>query len=134
MHSASAWRGVLSLGTVKETARVRLNGKDLGVVWCAPWQVDITAAAKRGENLLEIEVVNLWPNRLIGDASLPKDQRRTITNVRRFERPGATLLESGLLGPVTLQFAPDVRNDARMFLVIISAATGGWLAGLVPEF
>jgi hypothetical protein len=52
-------------------------------------------------NLLEIRVVNLWPNRLIGDAALPKEKRLTRTNVE-FDK-NTPLLESGLLGPVTLQ-------------------------------
>jgi len=92
----------LDLGRVKNVARVRLNGHDLGILWTAPWRVDITRAAREKNNDLEIEVVNLWPNRLIGDASLPQEQRRTITNVRKFNRPNATLLGSGLLGPVRL--------------------------------
>jgi hypothetical protein len=93
----------LSLGRIRNLARVQLNGKDLGVIWTAPWRVEITDAAKTGANELAIEVVNLWPNRLIGDAKLPSEQRRTKTNVRKFEKPGLPLLESGLLGPVTLQ-------------------------------
>jgi hypothetical protein len=52
---------------------------------------------------LEIEVVNLWPNRLIGDAKLPQERRRTLTNVEKFNKPAALLLESGLLGPVTVR-------------------------------
>ena len=88
---------------MKNLARVRLNGQDLGVVWTAPWWVEITGAAKAGANDLEIEVVNLWPNRLIGDARLPKEQRRTVTNVEKFNKPNAALLESGLLGPVTVR-------------------------------
>jgi len=88
----------LDLGTVKETARVKLNGKDLGVVWCAPWRVEITGAVRPGENALEIEVVNLWPNRLVGDAKLPAEQRRTHTNITT--DPKQPLLTSGLLGPV----------------------------------
>ena len=108
----------LDLGTVKNVARVRLNGRDLGTVWTAPWQVEVTDALKPGANTLEIEVANLWPNRLIGDATLPKEKRRTVTNVRTFDtmetpfygclkcgnrkkdgKP-AELLPSGLLGPV----------------------------------
>jgi len=87
----------LDLGTVKETAKVRLNGQDLGVVWCHPWRVEITAAIKPGENKLEIEVVNLWPNRLAGDGKLPAEQRRTRTNIGAESVPSA-----GLLGPVQI--------------------------------
>jgi len=92
----------LDLGTVHEIARVRLNGKDLGVVWCAPWRVDITRALKTGANQLEIEVANLWPNRLIGDASKPEKERITRTTSNPYNA-GSTLLPSGLLGPVTLR-------------------------------
>ncbi len=63
----------LDLGTVKNIARVRLNGDDLGVVWCAPWRVEITGTVKPKGNRLEITVANLWPNRLIGDEKLPPD-------------------------------------------------------------
>ena len=99
----------LDLGKVSVSARVRLNGHDLGVVWCAPWQVDASPALKRGANELEIEVVNCWPNRLIGDGLLPPEQRRTRTNIKAYEaldRQGKKrdlrLLPSGLHGPVRL--------------------------------
>ncbi len=92
----------LSLGDVKNLARVRLNGRDLGVVWCAPWRVATGDALKAGSNQLEIEVANLWPNRLIGDLSLPKDQRFTWTTRNPFKKD-SPLLPSGLLGPVTVQ-------------------------------
>jgi hypothetical protein len=90
----------LHLGTVHATAAVRLNGKDLGVVWCSPWRVDVTHELKPGQNTLEIDVVNLWPNRLLGDGLLPAEQRRTHTNIRTEAQQ--TLLSSGLLGPVQL--------------------------------
>jgi hypothetical protein len=96
----------LDLGLVKNLARVRLNGRDLGVVWTAPWRIGITDAIKPGSNNLEIEVVNLWPNRLIGDARLPAAQRRTVTNVEKFNKPDAVPLSSGLLGPVSLWSCP----------------------------
>ena len=99
----------IDLGEVFVSASVRLNGKDLGVVWCAPWRVDVSEVLVEGENQLEIEVVNCWPNRLIGDGKLPEVQRRTNTNIDlyyRTKRNGEEhqLLPSGLLGPVTLLF------------------------------
>lgn len=93
----------LDLGEVHEMARVRLNGRDLGVVWCAPWQVDITDALKVGVNKLEIEVANLWPNRLIGDAAIPQEERLTWTIQKHPYKAERKLLPSGLLGPVTIQ-------------------------------
>jgi hypothetical protein len=90
----------LDLGVVKNIASVRLNGKDLGIIWTAPWRVEITKAARSGDNLLEIEVTNLWPNRLIGDAALSPDKRITRTNISL--KKDATLLSSGLLGPVEI--------------------------------
>ena len=92
---------ILDLGDVKNLARVRLNGHDLGVVWCAPWRVDATAAIRDGSNDLEIEVANLWPNRLIGDQTLPPDQRLTWTTHNPYKAT-SPLLPSGILGPVTV--------------------------------
>jgi hypothetical protein len=91
----------LDLGAVKDLADVRLNGKELGVVWCAPWRVDIAGAVKPRGNVLEIDVVNQWPNRLIGDSALPETKRLVKTNFKM--RPEQPLVSSGLLGPVTLQ-------------------------------
>jgi hypothetical protein len=94
-------RLILELGEVREVATVRLNGRDLGVVWTKPARVDITRAAKAGTNELEVSVVNLWPNRLIGDAALPPEKRFTETNMRKFVSK-SPLLPSGLLGPVQM--------------------------------
>ncbi len=98
----------LSLGDVREMARVRINGKNLGVAWCPPWRVRIPPRVlKTRANVLEVEVVNFWPNRLIGDTKLPEEQRRTSTNITKFENPRgdkhySTLMPSGLLGPVKI--------------------------------
>ena len=99
----------LDLGNVRELAEVKVNGKSCGIVWSPPFRVDVTDAVKPGENQLAIEVVNFWPNRVIGDASLPPDQRRTRTNIRKLTK-NTGLMESGLLGPVTLQTASPPAN------------------------
>lgn len=90
----------LDLGNVRVMARVRVNGKDCGVAWTAPWRVDITAAVQATGNTLEIEVANLWPNRMIGDAISP-EKTYTKTTYRPYKATDA-LLPSGLLGPVRL--------------------------------
>ncbi len=92
----------LDLGTVHEIARIRLNGKDLGVVWCAPWRIEISDVVKSGHNKLEIEVANLWPNRLIGDAGKSESERITWTIQGHPYHAKSQLLPSGLLGPVQL--------------------------------
>jgi hypothetical protein len=92
----------LGLGQVSISAKVILNGVDLGVVWRKPFRVDISKALKKGNNDLRIEVVNLWPNRLIGDKKLPENQQKTRTNMRVHEAT-SELFPSGLLGPVTIQ-------------------------------
>ena len=102
----------ISLGDVANLARVKLNGKDLGSVWCWPWRVAVPKGAwKDGENLLEIEVANLWANRLIGDASLPAEKRLTRTTVNP-HKPTDPLRRSGLFGPVKLEsLLPALRTE-----------------------
>jgi hypothetical protein len=63
----------LDLGVVKHLAEVTLNGTNLGVVWTAPWRVEVTDAIRPGKNKLEIAVTNVWANRLIGDEQQPPD-------------------------------------------------------------
>jgi hypothetical protein len=99
---------LLDLGDVKEIAEVRLNGKKIGVAWTRPFRLEITNAVVTGENKLEIDVVNLWPNRLTGDGQLQPDKRVTTTNVKAYYnlKPASRkLLDSGLLGPVRLMTA-----------------------------
>ena len=95
----------LDLGDVRQLAEVRLNGKPLGVVWSPPFRVNIAEAARPTDNKLQIEVVNFWPNRIIGDDALPVEKRLTRTNIRKLTQ-GTALMESGLLGPVRI-LAPD---------------------------
>jgi hypothetical protein len=91
----------LDLGEVDVMAEVKLNGKDLGGVWMAPYRLNATNILQKGTNKLEIEVVNLWRNQLIKDKKLPKEERYTwllVDDIRANEEPHS----SGLLGPVTI--------------------------------
>ncbi len=112
----------IDLGVVNDIARVKVNGKDMGVIWCAPWRIEISGSLKEGNNVLEIEVANRWINRLLGDTQEPdrnvrtvkfenglmggqeyKTGRYTFTTKQamasfKFEEPQS----SGLLGPVRI--------------------------------
>jgi hypothetical protein len=91
----------LDLGKVVAMAKVKINGQYAGGVWTYPCRLDISKYVKSGENTVEVEVVNTWLNRVIGDASLPEPERivRSYSNSRK---PGASLQESGLLCPVKI--------------------------------
>ena len=121
-------RLLLDLGTVAVMARVKLNAAECGIAWKPPYRVDVTAAARAGKNELEIDVVNLWINRMIGDEQLPEDSqwlnnetlaqwpdwfkagrprpsgRYTFTSCKHYEKD-TPLVRSGLLGPVSLKCA-----------------------------
>jgi hypothetical protein len=92
----------LDLGEVEVMARVKLNGKNIGTRWIAPYRLEMTDAIQKGENVLEIEVANLWANRLIGDAALPEEKRTTWTTLTNAYKANSPLLPSGLIGPVRI--------------------------------
>ena len=123
-------RFYLDLGKVAVTVEVRLNGKAQGILWKPPFRVDVTEALKPGTNELELKVVNLWVNRMIGDEQIPREPepyrgnnpgqnkwpdwllegksdpagRYTFATCRSWSKD-EPLAESGLLGPVILQAA-----------------------------
>jgi hypothetical protein len=114
----------LDLGSVAVIAEVIINGKHVGTLWKAPFRLDITNDVKSGKNTLELQVTNLWPNRLIGDEKLPFDYERNGPKIKKLpdwlinntKRPSERttfpswkhwdkkheLLTSGLLGPVKI--------------------------------
>ena len=100
----------IDLGEVKQIAEVTLNDKNLGILWKPPFRVDITKALKPGKNVLEVQVTNLWPNRLIGDLFLPADKRFTNTNITGRFTKETPLMKSGVLGPVEINVA-EVQNE-----------------------
>ena len=106
---------MLDLGNVLEMASIAINGNKMPVKWSAPFQFDITSFVKPGDNQLEVEVVNLWPNRLIGDSKLPAEKRLTRTNIMKYDAADSEkyLRESGLIGPVRLTFIPYEVGELR---------------------
>ncbi|GAB6395081.1 MAG: alpha-L-rhamnosidase [Bacteroidales bacterium] len=91
----------LDLGKVTAMAKVKINGQYAGGAWTPPYRVDITSFVKEGANDIEIEVVNTWVNRLIGDQRLPKEQRMVDSRNHPW-KANSPLRESGLLGPVRI--------------------------------
>ncbi len=121
------YRTILDLGQVKNIAQVYVNGKDCGIVWKEPFVADITEAVKAGNNKVDVQVTNLWPNRLIGDERQFPDNpsrwpereneenpdsrgRLTFTSFSPYTKD-SPLLESGLLGPVRILTEATVRIE-----------------------
>jgi hypothetical protein len=118
----------LDLGRVAVIAHVKLNGRDLGILWKPPFCADITEVLRAGTNDLEVSVVNLWVNRLIGDEQLtddcewrPQSGSEVLARYPQWlldNKPSPTgrhaftvwkhwtkddpLMESGMLGPVRI--------------------------------
>jgi hypothetical protein len=100
MVDAPAGAMGLEFSSIREIARVRINGVDAGTVWAQPYRLeDIGKLLVRGPNKIEIEVTNLWPNRLIGDLQPGIRDRITATNITAYKRD-SPLLPSGLIGPI----------------------------------
>lgn len=96
----------LDLGKVAKVAEVWLNDQPLGITWTPPYRYDITKLIQQGENILRIEIVNTWSNRIIGDITgKGKKYTNTNVNVRGSQEllwTETPLMESGLLGPVAI--------------------------------
>jgi hypothetical protein len=90
----------LSLGAFRNVAEATLNGKPLGILWKPPYVYDVTGLVRSGKNELEIEITNLWANRIVGDEKLPRERR--VTRITQ-KLPVGGPHESGLLGPVQLR-------------------------------
>ena len=91
-------RAWLSFPSVKDIAHVWINGKDCGIAWTAPYEVEITGALKKGKNTIEIEVVNTWHNALRG-ADQGKAPYEGIWTNAKYRTKGDGLLPAGLMEP-----------------------------------
>jgi len=95
----------LDLGDISKIAEVWLNGKSLGITWTMPYRFDITGLLNKGDNELKVEVINVWSNRIVGDAV--RGEKYTETNLPTgsggIKWAETELVKSGLLGPVAIQ-------------------------------
>ncbi len=99
---------ILDLGDVRESARVRVNGKECGTLFAVPFRIDITDYVKKGKNRLEVEVTNLPANRI---AALDrqgvqwrkfKEINVVDLNYKKTNYAGWEVVPSGLNSPVRL--------------------------------
>lgn len=130
-------RITLDLGDVQIMAKVRLNGRELISLWKPPFTAEVGDKLRVGQNQLEVEVVNSWANRIIGDEQYPSDctwetvavgqylkqwpewfvekqprptPRQTLYTVKHMPMD-MNLMRSGLIGPVRLTATADVRAE-----------------------
>jgi hypothetical protein len=104
--TADDW--VLDLGDVRESARVRLNGRDVATAWSVPFEVRLGDTLRPGRNVLEIDVTNVAANRIrdMDRRGVEWKIMREINfvNIRYqpFDASGWPLELAGLLGPIEL--------------------------------
>ena len=101
----------VSLSDLHEIATVRVNGKAAGTIWALPYRLAVPASLlDPGSNTIELQVTNLWPNRIIGDLQPGVTAPITHTNIRKYTAQ-SPLLASGLIGPVTLTLNGPTETD-----------------------
>jgi hypothetical protein len=86
---------ILDLGSVRDVAEVRINGKSAATLLLRPYQTDVTDFIQPGENVLVIAVTNALFNSMV--LREPRPFRSGPT-----ENPSG-LMSSGLIGPVQMK-------------------------------
>ena len=108
IHKDPSKSYLLKLGRVAESAKVYINGKEAGLLWSIPFQLDITNMLVNGENKIRIEVANLMANRIsyLDRKKVAWRNYHEINfvniNYKDFDASNWKPMESGLIGPVTI--------------------------------
>lgn len=116
---AAAGNWLLSLGDVRESARVRVNGREVATLWAVPYRCYIGQYLRPGKNTLEVEVTNLPANR-IADMDrrgakwrIFKDINIAALGYKKGDYAGWKPVPSGLLGPVLLVPVETISNCSQ---------------------
>lgn len=113
---------LLKLGNVAHSARIILNGQDIGVLWSEPFVVKVGKFLEEGENTLQIEVANLMANRIRYMDQQGMEWRNyheiNFVNIRYkpFDASGWEVMASGLAGPVQLVPVKEVKTSPEVRL------------------
>jgi hypothetical protein len=107
--AGDAYDWLLDLGTVGDSARVKLNGQEVAALWCAPFKIAVGKWLRPGKNILEVEITNIAANR-VRDLDLRHVNWKYFydANVASLKQRGGLdasvwpVRDAGLLGPVTL--------------------------------
>jgi hypothetical protein len=114
MPAGEAGEWQLDLGAVRESARVRLNGRDLGTLIGPTFRLTVDRSQLAAENVVEIDVSNLMANRIAAmdragvrwrkfyNVNFPSRFPQNRGRDGLFSAASWEPMESGLLGPVTL--------------------------------
>ncbi|MBR3521160.1 MAG: glycosyl hydrolase family 2 [Prevotella sp.] len=102
----------LSLPLMGSAAEVIINGQSAGIVWCSPWETDITGLLRSGKNTIELRIANTLWNRLVGDARLPEAQRISW-QTNPLAKPDDTLVPSGLSAQPTIHILRSKPSPTR---------------------
>ena len=91
----------LNIPLLNTAAEVIVNGESAGILWCSPYEIDITRMLKKGNNQIELRLANCLWNRLVGDAQLEESQR-TTWQTQPLAKPTDTLVPSGVAGLIRI--------------------------------
>lgn len=107
----------INLGDVLDVAKVLINGKPAGVLWTPPYKLNIKDYLKPGTNSLEIQITNMWINRLTGDMNSTNGKKYCQTNIPYILKDRTLTSDetfhvqrAGLIGPVLIENSQYLRN------------------------
>lgn len=90
-------------GRAHDIAHVYVNGKDCGIAWTYPFDVIIPSEVlKKGENKLDIVIVNTWNNALLGAENGQPPFPGIWTNAK-YRPKKREPMQAGLTGPIRLE-------------------------------